>query len=58
MSAEQQIPGASGPVSAVEAPHWAPPEAPLEMPTQVLERPEIAPLWARMFVLPLVRRHG
>ena len=58
MSAEQQIPGPSGQASAVEAPHWSPPEAPLDMPTQLLEPIAVAPLWARLFVFPMVRHRG
>lgn len=37
MSAERMIDPATA--SAIEAAHWAPPVAPMEMPLQVLEAP-------------------
>ncbi|MWB76589.1 hypothetical protein GLS40_00970 [Pseudooceanicola sp. 216_PA32_1] len=37
MSAEQQISARHHNASAIEGPHWEPPSAPLDMPTQVLE---------------------
>lgn len=34
-------------VDVVEAGHWAPPESPLDMPAQVLERRAAAPMAGR-----------
>lgn len=37
MSAEQHFSAQQGTATAVEGPHWDPPAAPLDMPTQALE---------------------
>ncbi|GAB1378745.1 hypothetical protein [Pararhodobacter sp.] len=48
MSAHENVTGQAG-IDAVEAPFWAPPEAPLDMPHQVLERARPVPFLDRLW---------